>query len=251
MKKISATIITYNEEKNIERCLKSLQGIADEIVVVDSHSTDKTEEICKQYQVKFIKHAFEGHIEQKNYAITQVTYPYVLSLDADEALSPELKESILHVKNNWTADGYYFNRLTNYCGSWIKHCGWYPDKKLRLWDSRKGKWGGVNPHDKYILKEGSIQQYLKGDLLHYSFYTIAQHMDTINKFSDIAAKARFEQGKKTNTFLTYFSSKWKFLKTFIIQGGFRDGFHGYIISKNSAHSTFLKHVKLRQKIHEQ
>ena len=136
---ISAVIITFNEEKNIERCLQSLQGIVDEIVVVDSFSKDQTKSICEKYNVKFVEHAFEGHIEQKNYAITQASYPYVLSLDADEALDETLKSSILKVKKNWTHDGYSMNRLTNYCGSWIKHCGWYQDTKLRLWDARKGE----------------------------------------------------------------------------------------------------------------
>lgn len=246
MEKLSVTIITYNEEKNIERCLKSVQDIADEIVVVDSFSTDKTEEICNKYNVKFVKHPFEGHIEQKNYAITQATHPHILSLDADEALSPELKNSILEVKTNWTADGYYFNRMTNYCGKWIKHSGWYPDKKLRLWDSRKGKWGGVNPHDKFILEKDCKQAYIKGDLLHYSFYTISQHMDQINKFSDIRSKEMLNQQRKISIVKIIFAPIIKFLKHFILKLGFLDGFTGFIISINSAHSSFLKYVKLRQ-----
>ena len=114
MPKISVVVITYNEEKNIGRCLESVKDIADDIVVVDSFSTDSTEEICKKHNARFIKHAFEGHIQQKNYAITQAQYPHILSLDADEALNEELKKSILKVKESWNADGYYFNRLTNY-----------------------------------------------------------------------------------------------------------------------------------------
>ena len=140
MPDISAVIITYNEEKNLERCIESVRDIADEIVIVDSFSTDRTKEICKKYELHFIEHKFEGHIQQKNWAITQAKYPHILSLDADEVLSDRLKESIREVKENWTHDGYYFNRLTNYCGKWIRHCGWYPDRKLRLWDSRKGRW---------------------------------------------------------------------------------------------------------------
>src|SRR3954465_7519353 len=148
---LSAVIITFNEEKNIARCLDSLIGIVDDVVVIDSFSTDKTEEICKSKGVRFIQHVFEGHIQQKNWAITQAKFPHILSLDADEALDETLKQSILLLKNNWQKDGYYMNRLTNYCGKWIRHCGWYPDKKLRLWDSRKGHWTGTNPHDKYEL----------------------------------------------------------------------------------------------------
>ena len=245
MPEISVVVITYNEEKNIERCLSSVQKIADEIVVVDSFSTDNTEQICQKFNVKFIKHAFDGHIEQKNYAISQAKYSHILSVDADEALSPELEESILKIKNNWIVDGYYFNRLTNFCGRWIHHCGWYPDQKLRLWNSRKGKWGGENPHDKFIMEENAQTDFLKGNLLHYSFYTIYQHIETINNFSDIAANVRFKKGEKSNMVLTFFSPIWKFFKTYFILGGILDGFYGFVISVNSAHSTFLKHVKLR------
>lgn len=140
--KLSAVIITYNEEDNIERCLESLEKTADEILVVDSFSSDRTAEICKSKGVEFIQHSFEGHIEQKNYALSRASNDYVLSLDADEALSDKLIQSIRAAKQNWSTNGYSVNRLTNYCGKWIRHCGWYPDKKIRLWDKRKGTWGG-------------------------------------------------------------------------------------------------------------
>ena len=167
MVKLSVVIITYNEEKNIERCLQSVQTIADEIVVLDSFSKDRTPEICGKYGVKFFQHVFDGHIQQKNRAISYASFSHVLSLDADEALSEELRSSIKAVKNDFRKDGYYMNRLTNYCGHWVKHCGWYPDKKLRLWDSRKGHWTGINPHDKYELFEGDKNTgQLKGDILH-------------------------------------------------------------------------------------
>ncbi|MCK5822386.1 MAG: glycosyltransferase family 2 protein [Bacteroidales bacterium] len=244
MIKLSVVIITYNEENNIERCLLSVKDIADDIVVVDSFSTDATQEICKKYNVRIFEHKFEGHIEQKNWAITQAEFPHILSLDADEELSEELKKSIKEVKNNWKYDGYYFNRLTNYCGKWIKHSGWYPDKKLRLWDSRKGKWAGTNPHDKFELNTNCNKYHLIGDLYHYSYYSISQHIETINKFSDIAALARFEKGKKSNFFKIIFSPFWKFIRTYFIKLGFLDGFYGFVISVNSAHSTFLKQVKL-------
>ena len=246
MTPISVVVITFNEEKNIDRCLESVKDVADDIVVLDSFSKDKTQEICEKHGARFLQHKFDGHIEQKNRAITHAKYPHVLSLDADEALDDVLKKEILKVKENFTADGYYFNRLTNYCGKWIKHCGWYPDRKLRLWDSRKGKWTGENPHDRYELEEGSKQVYLKGDLLHYSFYTIEQHMDTINKFSSIAANMRFRKGQKFSLLKLLVSPAWKFFKSFFIQGGFLDGFYGFVICKNSAHSTFLKQVKLYQ-----
>ncbi len=245
MPQLSVVIITFNEEKNIGRCLDSLQGIADDIVVVDSFSTDKTELISKEKGARFISHKFDGHIEQKNWAITQAKYPHVLSLDADEALNETLKKSILEIKNNWQYDGYYMNRLTNYCGKWIYHCGWYPDKKLRLWDSCKGQWGGINPHDKYELFEGDKNaSHLKGDILHYSYYSIEQHIQQTEKFTTLSANALFAKGEKANWLKRYISPLVKFMQSYIFKLGILDGYYGFIICKLSAHSTFLKYYKL-------
>lgn len=244
MTPISVVIITFNEEKNIERCILSVKDIADEIVVVDSFSKDKTKEICLRHKVTFIEHKFDGHIEQKNWAITQAKYPHVLSLDADEAPDELLKEEILKAKENYSADGYSMNRLTNYCGKWIYHSGWYPDKKLRLWDSRKGEWGGVNPHDKYIMQKDAAIRHLKGNLLHYSFYSIDQHMDQINKFSTIKATMSFNAGKKSSLLKILLHPFFKFFRDYLLKGGFLDGFYGLVICMNSAHSNFLKYAKL-------
>ena len=250
MKQISATIITYNEEKNIERCLKSLQGVADEIIVVDSFSKDKTKEICLKYNVQFFERDFTDYSDQKNWAIEQTKYPVILSIDADEELSEKLKKNILEVKNNWKADGYYFNRLTNYCGKWIKHSGWYPDKQFRLWDKEKGKWNGNKIHEKVQLEKNSIIQNLKGDLLHYSFYTIEQHISQINKYSELKAEQLHQKGKKSSAFKIIFSPLFKFIKHYFFYLGFLDGFYGFVICVNSAHSAFLKQIKLRQKNNE-
>jgi len=242
---LSVVIITFNEEKNIARCLDSVKSIADEIVVVDSFSTDKTRQICEENNVRFVEHKFDGHIEQKNFAITQAKNQYVLSLDADEALTEELQEAILKIKNNWQADGYSFNRLTNFCGTWIKHCGWYPDKKLRLWDTTKGKWGGDNPHDKVIMVSGAIAQHVGLDILHYSFYTIEQHLKQIDYFTDISSKAAFEKGKTSNGLTIFYKSTFKFFRDYFLKLGFLDGYHGYVVCKNSAHAKRLKYTKLR------
>ena len=246
MVKLSAVIITFNEQKNIGRCIESLKDIVDEIVVVDSFSTDKTQEICQKYSVKFVQHAFEGHIEQKNWAITQASYPHILSLDADEAIDSTLKSSILKIKENWMHDGYSMNRLTNYCGKWIYHCGWYPDTKLRLWDSRKGKWGGDNPHDKFELfdKNQSIMQ-LDGDILHYSYYNLEDHYKQVTYFTDILANAQYKKGKKAPLIILIFSPIVKFIKDYIIKKGFLDGKEGFTICRISAYATFLKYKKLR------
>lgn len=240
-------IITYNEERNIERCLASLRGVADEIVVVDSFSTDKTEEICRRFNVRFMCHAFEGHIEQKNFAAAQATHDYVLSLDADEALSDELRVSILAVKQNWTHDAYAMNRLTNYCGQWIRHCGWYPDTKTRLWNRTKGSWGGVNPHDKWELsdKKAPVLR-LRGDLLHYSYYTISQHIKQIEYFSEIAAKAEARNGKKPAVIKIVLGPLIKFIKVYWIKRGFLDGYYGYVICRLTAQATFIKYIKTRR-----
>lgn len=245
MIKLSVVIITFNEERNIRRCLDSVASIADDIVVIDSFSTDRTEEICKEKGVRFIQHIFEGHIEQKNFAITQANNPYILSIDADEALSEDLIQSIRAIKENWQYDGYWVNRLTNYCGQWIKYCGWYPDKKLRLWDSRKGIWGGVNPHDKYELQAGCKTGVVSGDILHYSYYSISDHLRQVNYFTDISSKALFSQGKKTSTLEIVFAPLIKFIKDYFVLFGFMDGLYGFAISVISAHATFLKYLKLK------
>lgn len=244
--KLSVVIISYNEEKDIERCLKSVKGVADEIVVVDSFSTDKTEEICRNYNVKFVQHKFDGHIEQKNWAITQATYPHVLSLDSDEALDEMLQSSIKAVKDDWKFDGYEMNRLTNYCGKWIRHCGWYPDKKLRLWDSRKGSWQGINPHDKYELIENASVGYLKGDIYHYSYYSITEHVAQTNYFTDLSAKEYYKKDKEGYIIKIMMNPLVSFIKTYILKRGFLDGYYGFIISILAAQSTFLKYAKLRQ-----
>ena len=246
MPNISVVIITYNEERNIGRCLESVKDIADDIVVVDSFSTDNTCEICSRYGARFIKHAFEGHIEQKNWAIPQAKYPYILSLDADEILSEELRKSILEVKANWKYDGYYFNRLTNYCGKWIRHSSWYPSRKMRLWDGRKGKWGGTNPHDRFILDRRASKKFLKGDLLHFSYYSIHEHIQQINKFSDIVAISYHKEGRRAPMINIIINPIWRLFRDYIIKLGFLDGFYGFIISVNFANETFLKYTKLRR-----
>lgn len=246
MTPISLVIITYNEERNIARCIESVGELADEVVVVDSFSTDRTKEICRRYGAKFVQHTFEGHIQQKNYAITQAKHPHILSLDADEALSEELRDSIRKVKQNWQCDGYYFNRLTNYCGKWIRHSGWYPDRKLRLFDSGKGRWTGLNPHDRYELDRNSTTAYLKGDLLHYCFNSIQEHVAQTNKFSEVGARALFERGRRSNTLKIVLKSTAKFLRNYFLKLGFLDGYYGYIICRMSAFSTFIKYAKLKE-----
>lgn len=242
--KLSVVIITYNEERNIARCLESVKRVADEIVVVDSFSKDRTKELCLAYGARFIEHPFGGHIEQKNYALTQATYNHVLSLDADEALTPELEQAVLAAKNNWEADAYSMNRLTNYCGKWIHHSGWYPDTKVRLFDRTKAVWGGENPHDKIILDKGASLQHLRGDLLHYSYYSVSQHLGQINKFTDASSNAMIRDGKTVSLPMVIIKPLFRFFRAYVLKRGFLDGSEGFIISVSSAVSVYYKYVKL-------
>lgn len=244
MNKLSVVIITFNEEKNIKRCLDSVSDIADEIIVVDSFSSDSTEKICSEFAVQFSTHPFEGHIQQKNWALSLASHPLILSLDADEALSEDLKKEIIKVKNESEFEAYTMNRLTNYCGKWIRHGTWYPDTKLRLAFKDKVQWGGENPHDKLIYS-GPNKKHLKGDILHYSYYTVEGHIEQQEKFSTIAANALFERGKKAPFYKLFVNPMASFFKDIFIRFGFLDGKAGFTIAIISAKSVYWKYKKLR------
>lgn len=248
MKQISATIITFNEEKNIERCLKSLHGIADEIIVVDSNSTDKTVEICEQYNARVFQNPFEGYSQQKNFAVSKSSYDIILSLDADEALSDKLRSSILEVKENWKNNAYNFNRLTNFCGSWIKNGGWYPDKQLRLWDKNWGSWNKNKIHEKVEIKSNAKLGFLKGDLLHYSYYTISEYISQLNKYSDLKAEELIRRNKKPNFLMLLFKPLIKFIINYFLKKGLLDGYYGFVLAVSSAYATFMTYVKLKHKL---
>lgn len=246
MIKLSVVIITFNEEVNIERCLVSVKNIADEVVVVDSFSTDKTKSICESHGVRFLTNAFKGHIEQKNFALAQAKFEYILSLDADEAISEELEESILAVKANWVNDSYKMNRLTNYCGDWIKHGSWYPDTKLRLAKKDSVHWGGDNPHDRLVSKEPGKTRHLKGDILHYSYYTIEEHYAQQERFSSIAAEALFKRGKRAPFYKLILNPVASVIKDIVIRSGYLDGKAGFKVAQISAISVYWKYKKLRE-----
>lgn len=245
-KKITAAIITFNEERNIERCITSLLDCVDEILVVDSFSTDKTEEICQKYNVRFIQNPFQGHIEQKNVALELATHDWVLSLDADEALTPALRESVINTKNETDFGGYKLNRLTNYCGKWVHYCGWYPDTKIRLVNKQHAKWQGVNPHDRLdVLNNAKIGQ-LKGDLLHYSYYTKEDHFKQIHYFGNIAAKELIKKGKTASLLKITVKTSAQFFKSYVLKRGFLDGKTGFLISIRSAYATYIKYTHVRK-----
>jgi len=249
MPPISGVVIAFNEEEYIGQCIRSLQNVCDEVIVVDSLSSDRTPEICKSLGVKFIEQPFLGYIEQKNFALEQARYDHVLSLDADEALSDELAASILEVKENWTHDGYVCNRMNRFCGKWLRYTNHYPDRKLRLWDRRKGSWGGVNPHDKVIMHEDADVARLKGDLLHWMCDSYEEHLDTINRFSTIAAKEAFTKGVTCSPWKVFYKTFWRFIQHYIVKRGFLHGYMGFVVSYQDAFLCFQKYVKLRHMIH--
>jgi glycosyltransferase involved in cell wall biosynthesis len=243
---LSAVIITFNEEHNLGRCLESLTGLADEIIVVDSYSTDRTVDIALQYGARVLQHPFGGHIQQKNYALDQASFDHVLSLDADEALDDGLRKAVAGFGGQFGHDAYWCRRLTNYCGHWVRFCGWYPDMKMRLFDRRKGRWGGINPHDKFQLDDPSAKTpVLPGNILHYSFYTVDDHIRQVRYFTDIASQALYSKGVRPGWRHVWVHPAWTFLRMFLFRLGLLDGWRGLQICAISAWATHQKYRKLR------
>ncbi len=242
--KLSVAVITFNEEKNIGECIKSVQDIADEIIILDSFSTDSTEKIAKKYKnVRFFKHKFTGHIEQKNRAIDLCNNKFILALDADERVSEHLKTEIQRLlKCESLKNGYKISRLTFHLGKFIRHSGWYPQKRFRLFRKGYGKWAGENPHD-FVEVYGDSGS-LKGDIIHYSFKDLSHQVDTINKFSSIVSFTRFRKGKKFSIMRSLFKPISKFIEIYFWKLGFLDGFAGFTIAVSSSYSTFLKEAKI-------
>lgn len=243
---LSAVIIAYNESHNIERCLRSLQSVADEILVVDSGSKDDTVAKSEALGARVLHHEFEGHIQQKNWAAQQANGTWLISLDADESLSEELIASL----QQWRKEapnhcGYRVNRLTSYCGHWVRHGGWYPDQKIRLWQNGTAKWSGENPHDRLELKGNQISGYLKGDLLHHSYHSEEDHIRQIEYFSDISAANYTGPFWLTSAWVRPIKRAFQWSKNAILRGGWRDGWAGWTIAKYSALATARKYEKAR------
>ena len=241
MRQISAVIITKNEERNIGRCLDSLAGVADQILVVDSSSTDDTVNICREKGAQVYTRSWHGYSDQKNWGNDQAEHDWILSIDADEALSDELKESIVKARSadQWN---YSMARLANYCGQWIHHSGWYPDRKFRLFDRRQTKWRG-DIHET-LVTDGDDPKLLRGDLLHYSYYTIDEHVAQANRFSGIAARSMYVNATRPSLVNVLFNPFFRFFKFYFLKRGFLDGFAGFTISSIAAYEVFLKYTKL-------
>lgn len=244
MELLSVVIITYNEEKNIGRCIDSVKEVADEIVVLDSFSTDKTVQIAEAKGAYVYRQKFAGYIAQKNKALEFAEHNYVLCLDADEALDDELKASVLRAKKGFVFKAYKMNRCANYCGKFIRYGSWYPETKVRLFDKRFLHWGGFDPHDKIIVPSSIAICPLKGDLLHYICDTVADHKKRNDNFSMIAARSLHKAGKKTNWLKILASPAWSFLNAYFLRVGFLNGYYGLAIAYHQARYHFLKYAKL-------
>ncbi len=244
MDNLSIVIITKNEEQNIERCLSSIHMLSEDIIIIDSGSTDHTKEICKKHNTKYIYNKFIDYSSQKNFGNNLTKNDYILSIDADECLSDILLQSIseLKLKPN-TNIAYTFNRLNHHCGKPIKYGGWYPDKKLRIWNKNFASWEG-SIHEKIVFTKTPTIKHLKGDLLHYTYNSKKDHIKQAIKFSKLNAISDFKRGKKTNIISLYLSYIYKFFCTYILKLGFLNGKIGFFIAKTSANATFLRKKKL-------
>jgi glycosyltransferase involved in cell wall biosynthesis len=245
--KVSVVIITLNEEKNIERCILSVKSIADEILVVDSFSTDRTKELCYQNKVRFVQQSWLGYAEQKNYANSIARNEWIFSIDADEMLSDELAQSIKKVETGTEVNVVFsVNRLNNYCGKWILHSGWYPDNKVRLFNKNYVKWSGNFVHEVPDIPHDFKTILLKGDLLHFSYNSKDEHLRQTEKYAGLSALQSFDRGKKSSIIKLTIGPVWRFFRDYILKLGFLDGKAGFEICSISARATYLKYKKLAE-----
>lgn len=240
---ISAVIITLNEARNIERCLQSLQGVADELLVLDSGSTDGTVDKALQLGATVINTPWEGYAATKNKGHEQALHRYILSLDADEALSDTLRNSILVVKSQLQG-AYAFNRLNNYCGTWVKHGGFYPDRKIRLFPRERARWVGDHVHETLEIDAALPILHLAGDLLHYSYYELSEHEERLEKYARLAADTL--RGRSDLAIKQYLSPAWRFVQSFLLKGGFLDGKAGYHLCRLTAKEVKRKYQLARR-----
>jgi glycosyltransferase involved in cell wall biosynthesis len=242
MNRLSASLITFNEEHNLPRVLKSLQGIADEIVVVDCGSTDRTQVIAREHGAKTITRAWTNFADQKNVAAAAASNEWILSLDADEEVSPELRQALLAWKQKQPEFAVYeFSRRAWYLGAWIKHSGWYPDFQRRLFRQGAAKFAGI-VHEG-LRFEGPPGR-LSGDLLHYTVRSFAEHEEKVEHYTTLAARQMYEAGKQNWRAAMWLASSWTWFRSFVLQLGFLDGYRGWIISRMAARGTWLKFKKL-------
>ena len=241
--KISATVITLNEQRHIRQCLESLQGIADEMIVVDSGSQDATLKIAVELGAKTFVHEWMNYADQKNFASSLAQHEWILSLDADECLSSSLRQDILQAKERSTqAVAFEFPRKAFYLGRWIEHSGWYPDHKARLFLKNKARWEGRFVHESLRI-DGPIVR-LPGDLLHYSCESISGHLRTLDRYTTLAAEDLWHRQKRSGWTHLLGSAFAAFVKTYWLKQGFRDGIQGFVIACFASYYNLVKHAKL-------
>ena len=242
--KISATIVTLNEEKNLTRALGSL-SLCDELLVVDSGSDDRTASIAEEHGARVIRRDWPGYTDQKNFAAESAEHDWILSLDADEALSNRLVEQIRQLRaGKVEMDAYRFPRRARYLGKWIGHSGWYPDHKVRLYDRRKARWKGEYVHES-VAVEGLVGT-LDGDLLHYTCDTIADHIATVDQYTTLAAEELIAHGRRVSWLDLSLVPAWASLKTYFLKRGFLDGIEGLAIAYMAGFYVFSKNAKARK-----
>lgn len=225
--------------------MRSLAGLVSEIVVVDSFSTDSTVKLAKKYTSKVFQRKWTDYTDQKNYANTRTSFPWILSLDADERISPELREEIIEIKKEEPeCSGFSIPRQVYYLGRWIRHSGWYPDRKLRLFRKDRARWEGEYVHERLVI-EGKIQK-LSGSIHHFTYRNISEHLDRINKFSELGAQKLYVNRKKCRWHHLVFMPFFRFAKSFFWRAGFLDGYPGFIVSVLNGYSIFLRYAKLRE-----
>lgn len=241
--KISATIITLNEERNLARAIESLR-CCDEIVVVDSGSTDRTMEIAEKLGARVVECPWRGYAAQKNFASEQAANDWILSIDADESLSEALEAEIWHIKKSGPEfDAYTMPRLAQYLGRWILHSGWYPDRKMRLFDRRKARWVGDYVHESVIV-EGKIG-HLESNLLHFTCDSLSEHLRTLDRYTTLAAEQIVDQKQDVALDKMVLNPLWTFFNTYFLKRGFLDGLEGLCIAYMAAFYNFLKYAKAR------
>lgn len=242
---ISAVLITLNEESNLMPCLQALQQVVREIIVVDSHSSDNTVAVARSMGALVFPLDWEGYARTKNAGNKLAANDWILSIDADEVLSPELIESIqkLELKRGQV---YLLDRITNFAGRWIKHCGWYPDWKPRLFHRVDVSWKGDFVHEVLNLPSNTRNVRLQGKLFHYSYKSLADHSKRIEKYAHLAARKMQASGKRPGFLKVWLAPSVRFLRTYLIKGGFLDGYAGFIISKRDAWLVRRKYNILRK-----
>lgn len=241
---LSVIIMTYNEEANLPRCLDSVQGLGDEIFILDSFSTDNTLEIAGRYGARIEQHAFESFYRQRRRLIDMARHDWVLLLDADEQVSPELLASIQAVRSHPAHDGYYCNRRNRIGDTWIRHGSWYPDKKLRFFNRTKIVHQDNDPHDLLVPAPGAMVSNLKGDILHTSDKNLAGRFQAIERYSTRAAHAYHAKGRRASLVRMLFKPCLRFFTSYILRLGFMDGYYGWIIARSEAIYVWMREVKL-------